>query len=496
MSVPIEIQCIETPIATGELIDKITILEIKSERITDHGKLDNVRTELALLCQRRDAALGPAPAIGTLTARLKSINERLWQLEDDVRDHERRGDHGPDFVAAARAIFRTNDERAQVKREINLATGSTLIEEKLVRELPTPARPGPVRARLKPDEPSDPTNLGQFVADTEQCTLMASIKRTALIFGISGQDGAYLADLLLREGFEVHGTSRDKEISNFAGLRALDIADQVTLHSTMLSDFRSVLKTINSVRPDHIYNLAAQSSVGMSFEQPVETIDSIMHGTINVMEAMRFLALDARLYNAASSECFGNTAAKPADETTEFRPRSPYAVGKAASFWAVANYREAYGLFACNGILFNHELPFRSTRYVTQKIVRGAADIAEGKTTTLELGALDLSRDWGWAPEYVDAMRRMLDQPEPEDFVIATGHTHSLEEFVAASFACFNLDWREHVRISDAFRRPSDIAHSSGDPSKALKKLGWKASIAMPGVVERLVEAERMRRRG
>ena len=233
--------------------------------------------------------------------------------------------------------------------------------------------------------------------------------RTALIFGVSGQDGAYLADLLLRNGIEVHGTSRDKEISSFAGLRALKILDQVKLHSTVLGDFRSVVTTIEKVRPRYIYNLAAQSSVGLSFDQPVETIDSIMHGTINVLEAMRFLALDARFYNAGSSECFGNTQHIPADEGTEFRPRSPYAVGKAASFWAVANYREAYGLFACSGILFNHESPLRSTRYVTQKIVRGATDIAEGKLPVLELGALGLSRDWGWAPEYVVAMQRMLD---------------------------------------------------------------------------------------
>jgi GDPmannose 4,6-dehydratase len=325
---------------------------------------------------------------------------------------------------------------------------------------------------------------------------MPSSRRLALILGISGQDGAYLADLLLRAGIEVHGTSRDKDSANFAALRALDILDKVKLHSAALGDFRSVVTTLKTVRPDYIYNLAAQSSVGLSFDQPVETIDSIMHATINVMEAMRFLALDTRFYNAASSECFGNTSQTPADETTEFRPRSPYAVGKAAAYWAVANYREAYGLFACSGILFNHESPFRSTRYVTQKIVRGAADISEGKQSILELGALELSRDWGWAPEYVDAMRRMLDYPEPEDFVIATGETHSLEDFVAASFACFDLDWRRHVVVSDSFRRPSDIAYSSGDPRKARRLLGWEATTRMPRVVELLVEAERARRRG
>jgi len=324
---------------------------------------------------------------------------------------------------------------------------------------------------------------------------MQSSDRRALIFGISGQDGAYLADLLLRQGIEVHGTSRDKENANFAALRSLGIRDRVTLHSTILGDFRSVVTTLKNVQPRTIYNLSAQSSVGLSFDQPVETIDSIMHGTINVLEAMRFLALDARFYNAASSECFGNTRERPADEMTEFRPRSPYAVGKAASFWAVANYREAYGLFACSGILFNHESPFRPTRFVTQKIVRGATDVAEGKLSVLELGALDLSRDWGWAAEYVDAMQRMLDHPEPTDCVIATGETHSLTEFVAGCFACYDLDWRNHVATSDAFRRPTEILYSSGDPRKAKTLLDWSATIRMPRVVELLIDAEQARRR-
>jgi GDPmannose 4,6-dehydratase len=324
---------------------------------------------------------------------------------------------------------------------------------------------------------------------------MQSGPGTALIFGVSGQDGTYLAAFLLHKGFEVHGTSRDKESCNFSGLRALGIFDKVKLHSTMLGDFRSVVTTIQKVQPRYIFNLAAQSSVGLSYDQPVETIDSIMHGTINVMEAMRFLALDARFYNAASSECFGTTRDRPADETTEFRPRSPYAVGKAAAFWAVANYREAYGLFASSGILFNHESPLRSARYVTQKIVRGVLDITEDKLPLLELGALDISRDWGWAPEYVDAMHRMLDYPEPTDFIIATGETHSLKDFVAACFSYFNLDWQNHVIISDALRRPTDVPYSSGNPEKARRLLGWSATIRMPRVAQLLIEAEVVRRR-
>jgi GDPmannose 4,6-dehydratase len=317
---------------------------------------------------------------------------------------------------------------------------------------------------------------------------------SALILGASGQDGAYLAELLVRRGLDVHGTSRDKEVSGYAGLRQLGIYDRVTLHSVVLSDFRSVITVLNNVRPALIFNLAAQSSVGLSFEQPVETIDSIMHGTINVMEAMRFLALDAKFYNAASSECFGNTTkAQPADETTMFSPRSPYAVGKAASFWAVANYREAYGLFVCNGLLFNHESPLRPARYVTQKIVRGAIDIAAGRAGTLELGMLHIARDWGWAPEYVDAMARMLDRETPEDFVIATGETHTLEDFVAAAFACVGRNWRDHVIDNPALHRPTDILYSNGNPSKAARLLGWKAEKKMVDVVGLLIDAQ-MRR--
>lgn len=322
---------------------------------------------------------------------------------------------------------------------------------------------------------------------------MQSTDATALILGISGQDGAYLAELLVGKGLEVHGTSRDKDASNFSSLKALGLASKVRLHSASVADFHSVVTTIRNVRPRYIYNLAAQSSVGLSFEQPVATINSIMHGTINVMEAIRFLEIDARFYSAASSECFGNTET-PANETTQFRPRSPYAVAKAAAFWAVANYREAYGLYACSGILFNHESPLRPTRYVTQKIVRGALDVAEGRTDMLELGALDMSRDWGWAPEYADAMERMLQQPSPDDCVIATGSSHSLEEFVATAFHAVGRDWRDHVRLSSAFRRPTDIQVSRADPSHAKRSLGWQATIGMAGVIERLIAAERKRR--
>ena len=320
-------------------------------------------------------------------------------------------------------------------------------------------------------------------------------RKTALIFGITGQDGAYLAKHLLGHGVNVHGTARDKESTNLTGLRQLDILEHVQLHSASLNDFRSVVIVLAAIRPDLIFNLAAQSSVGLSFAQPVETIDSIMHGTINIMEAMRFANLDARFYSAASSECFGSTDTEPAVETTPFHPRSPYAVGKAAAFWAVANYREAYGLFACSGILFNHESPLRPERYVTQKIVRGVVDIVEGRKSGLELGLLDLERDWGWAPEYVVAMHRMLETDEPMDFVIATGETNSLRDFVEHSFAYHGLDWRDYVTKNDAFVRPTDIARSAGNPAKAKEILGWSAETKMLGVIERLMQAEMTRRR-
>ncbi|PWC40437.1 GDP-mannose 4,6-dehydratase [Azospirillum sp. TSO35-2] len=313
--------------------------------------------------------------------------------------------------------------------------------------------------------------------------------KTALIFGVSGQDGAYLARHLLGKGCTVHGTSRDREMSSFANLRRLGIVDRVILHSAGLTDFRSVLEVINRVRPAEIYNLASQASVGLSFDQPVETLNSTINSTINILEAIRFLGLDTRFYNASSSECFGNTSA-PADEAVPFHPRSPYGVGKAAAFWAVANYREAYGLFACSGILFNHESPLRPVRYVTQKIIRGAADIAERKAEVLELGDLSIARDWGWAPEYVDAMARMLAHDEPEDFVIATGEAHRLDAFVAQAFAYFGLDWRQHVRSNTALLRPSDILLSVGNPEKAKRLLGWSAERRMAEVVGGLLDAE------
>lgn len=315
--------------------------------------------------------------------------------------------------------------------------------------------------------------------------------RTALICGVTGQDGAYLARLLLEKGYRVVGTSRDAQSASIGNLRCLGIADRVELESMALTDFRSILQTLAKVRPDEIYNLAGQSSVGLSFELPVETMDSIGVGVLNLLEAVRFLGRNVRIYNASSSECFGDTGGVPADEETPFRPRSPYAVSKAAAHWMAANYREAYGIHVCNGILFNHESPLRPARFVTRKIVSAACAIAAGEQDRLQLGNIDVARDWGWAEEYVEAMWRLMQHDKPTDLVIATGQAHTLREFVAAAFSEVGLDWQDHVDCDPSLNRPSDIAFSAGNPGKAKELIGWQAEYKMQDVVAQMVQAER-----
>jgi GDPmannose 4,6-dehydratase len=312
----------------------------------------------------------------------------------------------------------------------------------------------------------------------------------ALICGISGQDGTYLADLLLRKGYTVIGTSRDAQTSSFSSLRELGIADNIQFESMATHDFRSVLHLLRKAEPDEIYNLSGQSSVGLSFGQPVETLDSIIAGTLNILESIRFLGKPVRFYNAGSGECYGNTELAGAVEDAPFRPRSPYAVAKATAFWLVANYREAYGLHATTGVLFNHESPIRPVRFVTRKIIAAACRIAKGSQEKLTLGNLKIKRDWGWAPEYVEAMWRMLQCETAEDFIIATGISHSLEEFVQEAFAQVDLDWRDHTEASDALLRPSDISEGKGDASKAERLLGWKAQAQMKEVISRMVRTE------
>jgi len=313
--------------------------------------------------------------------------------------------------------------------------------------------------------------------------------KKALIIGVSGQDGAYLARLLLEKGYEVHGTSRDHEVGTFRNLEKLGIKDRVKLTSMVTSDFRSVLTALQKAEADEIYNLAGQTSVGMSFAYPVETFDSILIGTMNLLECIRLLKHPVKFYNAGSSEVFGNTP-QPATEETPFHPRSPYATAKAAAHYAVTNYREAYGLFACTGILFNHESPLRPQRFVTSKIVSTAARIAKGSGEKLTLGKMDIYRDWGWAPDYVDAMWRILQHNQPEDFVIATGKERSLGDFVDRVFAELRLESGQHVESDTSLFRPSDIERSCGNATKAKETLGWKANHTFEDIIRLLVDSE------
>jgi GDPmannose 4,6-dehydratase len=312
------------------------------------------------------------------------------------------------------------------------------------------------------------------------------VKR-ALICGVGGQDGAYLAHLLLDKGYEVWGTSRDAQVAGFRNLTSLGIQHQIKTVSMAPNDFRSVLNALTRSEPDEIYYLAGQTSVGLSFEQPAETLESISFGILNLLEAIRFLAKSVKFYHAGSSECFGDHGREAATEQTPFRPRSPYGVAKASAHWLVTNYRESYGLFACNGILFNHESPLRPERFVTRKIVSAACRIAAGSSEKLTLGRLDVVRDWGWAPEYVDAMWRMMQKQTSSDYIIATGESHSLQDFVAEAFEAVGLVWQDHVRSNPELFRPSELAWSQGCATKALEELGWRARFKMRDVVSNMI---------
>jgi len=312
--------------------------------------------------------------------------------------------------------------------------------------------------------------------------------KRALITGISGQDGAYLAKYVLSLGYEVWGTSRDAQIASFKNLERLDVRDEVRLESLAVNDFRSVLQVLAKIQPDEIYNLGGQTSVSLSFQQPVETLESISISTLNFLECIRFMGQPIRFYNAGSSECFGDLNGAAGNELTPFRPRSPYAVAKATAFWQVANYREAYGLYACSGILFNHESPLRPERFVTKKIALAAARIARGLQKELVLGNTAVCRDWGWAPEYVEAMHSMLQLSQPEDFVIATGHSCSLQEFIEVAFQQVDLNPARYVKIDKSLFRPTEIEVGCGDASKAARVLKWQAKTKMPDVAKLLVD--------
>lgn len=315
-------------------------------------------------------------------------------------------------------------------------------------------------------------------------------KKIALICGASGQDGAYLARLLLGKGYTVYAGARDAGRSGFQNLQRLGIRDSIRPVTVDLLDLNGVVETLAAIAPDEIYNLAGQSSVGLSFERPVETIRSIADGTLNLLEAIRLAGRPVRLFSAGSGDCFGDTGGVAANESTPFHPRSPYGVAKSAAFWQVANYRDAYGLYACTGILFNHESPLRPVQFVTRKVVAAACRIAAGSGERLSLGNVAIERDWGWAPEYVDAMWRMLQQPKPEDFIIATGKSSRLLDFVQEAFRCVGLDWKDHVDIDESLLRPTDVAVIRADPSKAERLLGWRAMKDMHEVVRLIVDAE------
>ena len=312
--------------------------------------------------------------------------------------------------------------------------------------------------------------------------------KRALICGVSGQDGSYLAKLLLEKGYEVIGTSRDVMITNYGNLDRLGVVKDVEKTSMAINDFSSVISTIRSYKPDEIYNLAGQTSVALSFEYPVETMESIAGGTLNLLEALRSVDRPIRFYNAGSSECFGDTVAEGATENTSFNPRSPYATAKASAYWLLKNYREAYDIYACTGILFNHESPLRPERFVTKKIVSAAKRIANGSGEKLVLGTLDIYRDWGYAGDYIEAMHAILLQDKPDDYVVASGRSHSLEEFVRLVFEKYNLNWTQHVILSEEFSRPSDIKYSCGNANKAKEVLGWVAKTEFRDLIDILTD--------
>ena len=317
-------------------------------------------------------------------------------------------------------------------------------------------------------------------------------RKRALILGVTGQDGRLLAKLLLEKGYQVFGASRSNPSLVFGALESVGLSDEIALLQYDGLNESSIAEILRTSEPDEVYNLAGLTSVALSFERPDEAFSSIAKGTFHLVHQQRKYPGAFKLYNAGSSESFGDTQGARADEHTALNPRSPYGAAKAAAFWQVKTFRESYGQFCCSGILFNHESSLRTERFVTKKIVNAAVRIASGSSEKLSLGNLKVSRDWGWAPEYVEAMWLMLQQQSPEDFVIGTGETNSLEDFTCEVFKCLNLDWRDHVTTSDSLLRPLDIAANYANPEKAKKVLGWTAKTKMRGVIQNLIaEAQR-----
>jgi len=312
--------------------------------------------------------------------------------------------------------------------------------------------------------------------------------KRALITGITGQDGSYLAELLLSKGYEVFGFVRRTSGDNMARLRP--ILDDLTILDGDMIDLASMIRALDAARPDEVYNLAAQSFVGTSWTQPVSTTDFDALGTTRLLEAVRLRMPEARVYQASSSEMFGKVREIPQTEDTPFHPRSPYGVSKVYSYWATVNYRESFGMYACNGILFNHESPRRGHEFVTRKISLAVAAIKAGRQKTVTLGNLDAKRDWGFAGDYVKAMWLMLQQPVADDFVIATGETHTVREFAELAFAHAGLDWKDHVVTEDALLRPAEVDLLLGDPGKAKAVLGWEPEVRFAELVAMMVDAD------
>lgn len=319
--------------------------------------------------------------------------------------------------------------------------------------------------------------------------------KKAFITGITGQDGSYLTEFLLAKGYEVHGIIRRSSSFNTGRIDHLYNDPQISgkklfLHYGDLADASCISRLLEKITPDEIYNLAAQSHVKVSFEIPEYTTDIDATGTTRILDAIKDTRIKTKFYQASSSEMFGKVQEIPQRETTPFYPRSPYACAKLYSHWLTVNYRESYDLFACSGILFNHESPRRGETFVTRKITRGLADIMAGKAQKLYLGNLDAKRDWGFAGDYVEAMWLMLQQPEADDYVVATGETYSVKEFLDESFGYAGLDWKKYVEISEKYFRPAEVDLLIGDASKAREKLGWKPKVSFKGLVKMMVDSD------
>jgi GDPmannose 4,6-dehydratase len=315
------------------------------------------------------------------------------------------------------------------------------------------------------------------------------VKR-ALITGVTGQDGAYLSRFLLEKGYTVHGLVTEYDRSHLNNLRLLGILDRIELVQGDLMDLRGLTDLLAGLQPQEVYHLAAQSSVAQSFVSPVDTVSFNIQSTHHLLEALRILELPVRFYQASSSEIYSRVEALPVAENSVIHPVSPYAISKAAGHWLAVNYREAYGMFCCCGLLFNHESVLRPPYYVTKKIISAAVGISKGSHEKLTLGNVEIRRDWGYAPEYIKSMWLMLQQERADEYVIATGEAHSLRDFAASAFACVGLDWEKHTKIDRALFRPSDIDVIYGDPAKARAKLGWDYHLTFEELIRQLVEDE------